>query len=70
MGQLGLRSAFAKSYTAKGKQSILSCDGAPARTTKRLRVPARMTLPGLPPYAPKLNPAKNLWPTGEGGRGE
>jgi len=53
---------FAKEYAPKGKQIILCWDGAPAHRAKGLRVPERITIVGLPPYTPELNPAENLWP--------
>ena len=53
---------FAKVYAPKGKQIILVWDGAPAHRAKSLKVPARITLVGLPAYTPELNPAETLWP--------
>ena len=36
-------------------------DGAGFHTSKRLQVPANITLLQLPPYSPELNPIENLW---------
>ena len=53
---------FAKVYAPPGKQIILVWDGAPADRAKSVKVPARITLVGLPAYTPELNPAETLWP--------
>jgi transposase len=37
-------------------------DTARFHTGKEVVVPANITLPPLPPYAPELNPVGNLWP--------
>ena len=36
-------------------------DGAGYHRSQRLRVPANITLIGLPRYAPELNSAENIW---------
>jgi transposase len=53
---------LAKAHAVAGKQIILVWDGAPAHRAKSLKVPARITLVGLPAYTPELNPAETLWP--------
>ena len=40
---------------------VLVVDGAGWHHCHRLRVPARMHLLFLPPYAPELNPVEHLW---------
>lgn len=39
----------------------LFLDGASSHRTDRLLVPENITLIGLPPYSPQLNPIENLW---------
>jgi transposase len=40
---------------------VLVWDGAAYHTAHALRVPANLTLVGLPPYSPELNPVERLW---------
>jgi putative transposase len=40
---------------------VLVWDGAGYHVGKRLRVPANLTVVGLPPYSPELNPVERLW---------
>jgi hypothetical protein len=42
-------------------QAVLIWDGAGFHTSRSLEVPANVTLLGLPPYSPELNPIENLW---------
>lgn len=42
-------------------QAVLIWDGAGFHTSRSLEVPANVTLLGLPPYSPELNPVENLW---------
>jgi transposase len=42
-------------------QAVLIWDGAGYHTSKRLEVPANVSLIQLPPYSPELNPIENLW---------
>ncbi|MFP5265216.1 MAG: transposase [Blastocatellia bacterium] len=53
---------LAKGYAPGGEQIILRWDGAPSRRARGSGVPDRITIVGLPPYTPELNPAENLWP--------
>jgi transposase len=45
-----------------GTHVVLVWDGAGYHVAKRLRVPANLTVVGLPPYSPELNPVERLWP--------
>ena len=45
----------------EGTHVVLVWDGAGYHVAKALRVPARLTLVGLPPYSPELNPVERLW---------
>jgi transposase len=40
---------------------LVVIDGAPSHRDASLRVPTHTTLLRLPPYAPELNPAENIW---------
>ena len=40
---------------------MLVLDGAGWHLSSQLKVPANITLLPLPPYAPELNPAENIW---------
>lgn len=40
---------------------LLILDGAGWHKSKRLRVPANITLGFLPPYSPELNPVELVW---------
>ena len=44
-----------------GAHAVLVCDGAGWHTSPTLTVPDNVTLVCLPPYAPELNPAENVW---------
>jgi transposase len=44
-----------------GIHVVLVWDGAGYHRAKALRVPANLTVVGLPPYAPELNPVERLW---------
>jgi len=46
---------------AEGAHAILVLDGAGWHGSKALRTPENITLLTLPPYAPELNPIKNVW---------
>ncbi len=45
----------------EGAHAVLILDGAGWHTTKKLQVPANITLLKLPPYSPELNPQENIW---------
>lgn len=45
----------------EGTHVVLVWDGAGYHVAQALRVPARLTLVGLPPYSPELNPVERLW---------
>lgn len=45
----------------RGTHVVLVWDGAGYHVAKALRVPANLTLVGLPPYSPELNPVERLW---------
>jgi DDE superfamily endonuclease len=56
--------AFLREFSrqlAPDVQAVLIWDGAGFHTARSLEVPANVTLLGLPPYAPELNPIENLW---------
>ena len=56
--------AFLREFSrqlAPDVQAVLIWDGAGFHTARALEVPANVTLLGLPPYAPELNPIENLW---------
>jgi transposase len=44
-----------------GTHVVLVWDGAGYHVAQALRVPANMTVVGLPPYSPELNPVERLW---------
>ena len=44
-----------------GSHILLICDRAGWHRSKKLKVPANITLMHLPPYSPELNPAELLW---------
>ena len=46
---------------ADDEHAVMLWDGAGFHTSKRLQVPANITLLQLPPYSPELNPIENLW---------
>lgn len=46
---------------AEGAHAVLVLDGAGWHISPELKVPANITLLPLPPYAPELNPAENIW---------
>ena len=46
---------------AAGVHAVMVWDGAGYHVAKGLRVPANLTLVGLPPYSPELNPVERLW---------
>jgi transposase len=41
--------------------AVLILDGAGWHKSKKLRVPAQVTILHLPPYSPELNPVERLW---------
>ena len=43
------------------EHAVMIWDGAGYHSSKKLRVPANITLLSLPPYSPELNPIENLW---------
>ena len=44
-----------------GTHVALVWDGAGYHVAKALRVPSNLTVIGLPPYSPELNPVERLW---------
>src|SRR5260370_35735601 len=46
---------------APGAHAILVLDGAGCRPSHILTPPDNVTLLGLPPYSPELNPVENVW---------
>lgn len=44
-----------------GTHVVLVWDGAGYHVAEALRVPPNLTLVGLPPYSPELNPVERLW---------
>ncbi len=40
---------------------LMVVDGASSHKTTKLVVPENMTLLGMPPYSPELNPVEHLW---------
>ena len=46
---------------AAGVHAVMVWGGAGYHVAKGLRVPANLTLVGLPPYSPELNPVERLW---------
>jgi transposase len=44
-----------------GTHVVLVWDGAGYHVAKALRPPPNITLVGLPPYSPELNPVERLW---------
>ena len=44
-----------------GAHAVVLLDQAGWHTTPKLRIPANLSLLPLPPRAPELNPAENLW---------
>jgi len=55
---------FLSQFIAQVSQDVhvlLLWDRAGFHTSKKLRVPANVTIVPLPPYSPELNPVENLW---------
>jgi hypothetical protein len=48
-------------HVTTGAHAVLVLDKAGWHTTKRLRVPANITLLHLPAASPELNPTENIW---------
>jgi hypothetical protein len=46
---------------AAGAIAVVVLDGAGWHASPRLKVPDNIVLLPLPPYAPELNPAENIW---------
>ena len=46
---------------AAGAHAVLVLDGAGYHASTALDIPANISLLKLPPYAPELNPAENIW---------
>lgn len=44
-----------------GRHAVLVWDGAGYHVARALRVPSNLTVVGLPPYSPELNPVERLW---------
>ena len=49
------------SQVRPGAHAVLILDQAGWHTTKKLKVPANITLLPLPPRSPELNPVENIW---------
>ena len=45
----------------RGRHAVLVLDGAGWHRSKRLEVPANISLLRLPPYSPELNPMENVF---------
>jgi hypothetical protein len=45
----------------EGVHVVMVWDGAGYHTAEDLHAPANLTLVGLPPYSPELNPVERLW---------
>jgi transposase len=55
---------FLKQFTEEVSHDVhvlLLWDQAGFHTSKKLKVPANMTIVPLPPYSPELNPVENFW---------
>lgn len=48
-------------HVAAGSHAVLLLDQAGWHTTRKLVIPANITLLHLPPRSPELNPAENIW---------
>ena len=48
-------------HVAPGAHALILLDQAGWHMTDKLRVPGNITLMALPPRAPELNPAENIW---------
>ena len=48
-------------YVAAGAHAVLTLDKAGWHTTRKLHVPANISLLHLPPTSPELNPTENIW---------
>jgi len=46
---------------AEGAHAVVILDGAGYHGAGHLELPANLTLVRLPPYAPELNSAENIW---------
>jgi transposase len=46
---------------ANDEHGVLVLDGAGWHDRRSLRVPANISLIGLPPYSPELNPVERVW---------
>ena len=46
---------------AAGAHAVLALDKAGWHTTRKLQVPANISLLHLPPASPELNPTENVW---------
>jgi hypothetical protein len=46
---------------AAGAHPVLALDKADWHTTRKLQVPANISLLHLPPASPELNPTENVW---------
>jgi len=46
---------------AEGAHAVVILDGAGYHGARQLELPANLTLIRLPPYAPELNSAENIW---------
>ena len=56
--------AFFEQFVAEVSPDIhvvMVWDQAGFHTSKKLKVPANVTIVPLPPYSPELNPVENLW---------
>jgi len=59
-----MMNAFFEQFAAEVSPDIhvvMVWDQAGFHTSKKLKVPANVTIVPLPPYSPELNPVENLW---------
>jgi len=58
---MSLHLAEIAKQVAVGAHAVLMLDGAGYHKASALSIPANISLLKLPPYAPELNPAENVW---------
>ena len=58
---LNLHLAEISKAVAEGAHAVVIVDGAGYHGAGHLKLPANLTLIRLPPYAPELNSAENIW---------
>lgn len=61
-GMMNLHLKAISAAVREGAHAVIVLDGAGWHTSKaRVRVPDNISLLPLPPYAPEINPAENIW---------